>query len=279
MDKENHINIHETAFVTSTFRALDEKLSHDRYAKLWNNPKTKQWITEYLNQVSSEEIYAHCLRNRYFLDLINKLWSTKKIDVLVNFGSGFSMYPFLLDNSLVHIEIDKPEIINYKHEKVKTWQKQHKLPKRTVHFIGVDFTKDYTDTLLTAINPIIANKSSFILIEGVLFFLNRKETDALFGFFDRIQNKGDYIGSASFQDTLKDTSGYKKLLEFFEKKVSKSKGSIYQTIQDDYYHSIENYKLIDHQDFFSLSKTYGHIIKEPHSSVINENFYLLKKVK
>ena len=35
------------------------------------------WIKEYLEQVSSEEIFTHCLRNRYFLDKMKEVIKNK----------------------------------------------------------------------------------------------------------------------------------------------------------------------------------------------------------
>lgn len=277
MEKEAPITIHETAFVTSAFRAFDEKLSQDHFAKLWQNPKTEQWIAAYLDKVSSEETYTHCLRNRYFLDKVKDLAQNQEIEVLINFGSGFSMYPFLLNEKLINIEIDKPEIVDYKKIKIEKWQKENILPKRNLHFIGVDFSENYKEDLLSKINAIKADKSSFILVEGVLFFLNRNDTDNLFDFFNILQKNGDYIGSASFQETIKETIAFKNLLNFFNEKVSKTTENDYQTISDAYYNSIKNYKLMDHQDYFSLSKKYGNKINQSKELILNENFYLLKK--
>jgi len=278
LEKEENIKIHETAFVTSTFRSFDEDLSQDNFAKLWQNSKTEQWIREYLDQVSSEETYTHCLRNRYFLDKIKDLVQNQEIEVLINFGSGFSMYPFLLNDKLINIEIDKPEIVDYKKDKIKNWQKENILPKRNIHFIGVDFSENYQSDLLSKINSITANKPSFILVEGVLFFLDREETNNLFNFFNLIQKSGDYIGSASFQETIKETTAFKNLLGFFNQKVSKTNENDYQTIEDEYYSSKKDYKLIDHQDYFSLSKKYGNKTNRVKELILNENFYLLKKI-
>ncbi|GGZ65720.1 class I SAM-dependent methyltransferase [Mesonia mobilis] len=277
MSEEKNIEIHETAFVTSTFRAFDEDLSQDSFAKLWQNSNTENWIKEYLEQVSSEEIFTHCLRNRYFLDIVKDLIQNQGIQAVINFGSGFSMYPFLLNENIVHIEIDKPDIVNYKKNQIEEWQEKKIIPKRNIHFIGVDFSKDYKQELFSKIQSIKGNKSTFILIEGVLFFLSRKETNDLFNFFDTIQKNDDYIGSASFQETIKDTKAFQNLLDFFNKKVSKTSESDYQTIENQYYQSKKNYKLIDHQDYFSLSKKYGNNINQSKELILNESFYLLKK--
>ena len=276
-EQEEPIKIHETAFVTSSFRAVDEQLSQDHFAKLWENPKTTQWIDEYLALVSPEEPFTHCLRNRYFLESLKALIEQQEIEVIINFGSGFSMYPFLLHEKMIHIEIDKPEIVDYKKNQIQEWQDQGMLPKRNVHFIGVDFSNNYQEELLANIQAIKANKSTFILLEGVLFFLTRAETNKLFDFFDSIQKNGDYVGSASFQNSIKETLAFQNLLNFFNQTVSKTTEDDYQTVEDSYYHSIKNYKVIDHQDYFSLSKTYKHSVKQAKDLILNENFYLLKK--
>ncbi|SHF77272.1 Leucine carboxyl methyltransferase [Arenibacter palladensis] len=274
----NNIEIHETAFVTSTFRATDVKLSRDHFAYLWNNPKTEKWVEEYLTKVSSEESFTHCLRNRYFLEKINEHVSENRIEVLINFGAGFSMYPFLLDQNITHIEIDKPEIVEYKKMKIEQWQKEALLPKRNIHFVGVDFSKEYKEGLLATINSVKGIKKCFILIEGVLFFLDREETDGLFQLFNLVQDTGDIIGSASFQDEIKESLVFKKLMSFFGDNISKASASEYQTIPNEYYRNIENYSLIDHQDYFSLSKTYYHKIELEKELILNENFYMLQKV-
>ncbi|MDN3593954.1 class I SAM-dependent methyltransferase [Zunongwangia endophytica] len=278
MGHQKNIRVHETAFVTSAFRATDENLSHDTFARLWQNSKTEKWIIEYLKMVSSEEPFTHCLRNRYFLDEINALVQKNEIDVLINFGSGFSMYPFLLDKKLIHIEIDKPEIVTYKRQKLEHWQQENVLAKRDIHFIGVDFTSEYKSGLITKLNAIKGNRPCFILIEGVLFFLNREETNDLFELFKTVQNSGDYIGSASFQETIKNTQAFKNLLHFFNLKVAKTSKDDYQTIDDQYYTSVPNYTLIDQQDYFSLSKKYDHKVIKEKTLILNENFYLLKKI-
>jgi len=268
-----HIEIHDTAFVTCNLRASNETVSHDIYAKLWNNKGTELWVDKYLSQVTQHEAIAHCLRNRYFLDTIKKLIETNNIKVLINFGCGFSMYPFLLDNTITHIEIDKPEIIEHKKSKVEAWQDSGVLPKRDIRHIGVDFSTNYKDQLLKTIHAIKNNKPTFILLEGVIFFLNLKETNNLFKLFASIQNNGDYIGSASFRENIVENKTFKKLLKFM---AAETNIEDYLTLNDAYYNSIENYKLIDNQDYFSLSKTYLNKEGIDKSLVLNECFYILE---
>lgn len=274
---EQSIEVHETAFVTSTFRAMNEALSHDSFAKLWENEKTDIWIEHYLNEVATEDVHAHCLRNRYFLDQLKAL--TSNIDVLINFGAGFSMYPFLLDEQIIHIEIDKPTIVQHKAPRIIEWQKEGTLPKRDIHFIGVDFSTDYQSELFAKINAIKQNKRCFILIEGVLFFLSEDEITSIFNFFNSIQQKGDYIGSVSYSNDIKSTIAYKKLLKFFNQEVADISNSTYQTLEDSFYAQLPSYDLIDRQDYFSLAEKHKHTTKLSYQEILNENCYLLKKIK
>lgn len=277
MEKQN-IEIHETAFVTAYFRSLHEALSQDTYAKLWNNTATTIWATDYLNNVSSEEAKAHCLRNRYFLNTIRKLVDNNTVEVLINFGAGFSMYPYLLSELLINIEIDKPEIVSYKKRKLQDWEKKGVLPRRKIHFLATDFSTNYEITLWSEIKAIAEEKSCFILIEGVLFFLIIEEINTLFHFFNKLQQPTDYIGSASFTKEVKQTLAFKRLTTFLKRKMGNVNKHDYMTLEDTFYESISDYTLLEHEDYFSLSETYHNTIMSSKTTILNEHFYLLQKI-
>lgn len=272
-----NIEIHETAFVTAYFRSLHESLSQDTYAKLWNNTATTAWATDYLNNVSSEEAKAHCLRNRYFLNTVRKLIASNTVEVLINFGAGFSMYPYLLSEQLINIEIDKPEIVSYKKRQLQDWEEQGILPKRNIHFLAADFSTDYVTALCSKINALAGDKPCFILIEGVLFFLNFEAINTLFRFFNTLQQPMDYIGSASFTKEIRDTLAFKQLIAFLKRKMENVNEHDYMTVEDTFYESIAEYKLLEHEDYFSLSETYKNTITSSKTAILNEHFYLLQK--
>ncbi len=276
---EKNIEIHETAFMTSMFRAMNVSLSKDSYSKLWNNRKTKAWVTDYLKEVSEEEISTHCVRNRFFLDKIQQLFKEHNIEILINFGAGFSMYPFLLNASLEHIEIDKSDIIEHKKNRISNWMKVGELPKRKIHFLGADFEENYEEELYTKIQTIKNNKKSFVLIEGVLFFLHRDKAEKLFDFFNNIQNKGDYLGSVSFSHSIKETNAFSRLLHFFNARISKTTKEDYLTLQTNFYKEKLAYKIKEHKDYFTYSKEVNHSVNKRETDILNENFYLLEKTK
>ena len=273
------LEVHETAFLISIFRASNVELSKDKFANLWSNSSSKLLSEDIINNVSEHEPFTHCLRNRYFYEALKRLIIKKEIEVIINFGCGFSMYPFLLDKSLTYIEVDKPDVIEYKKKKVLKWQTEKVLPERHIHFISSDFKRGYETDLLAKILRIKKAKPSFILIEGVLFFLTKEETNVTFNLFDQIQSKGDYIGSVSYRKEMEKAEVFNRLLKLFKDQLSLGQQFNYQTISDDFYHNQRNYKMIDYQDYYGLSKIYSPLNAfVGQEDILNESMYLLQKI-
>jgi O-methyltransferase involved in polyketide biosynthesis len=274
---KNAIKIHETAFVTAAYRASNEELSKDEYSNLWRNPKTDVWVKGFMRKVSIAEPFVHCLRNRFFYESIKRLIKDNEIEVLINFGCGFSMYPFLFDEKLTNIEIDQRELIDYKKEHIRNWTREGKLPKRKIHYISKDFNLEKNE-LEEEVKLITKGKPSFVLLEGVIFFLSKASTDELVELIGRIQAKGSYFGSVSFLNDIEDTDCFKKLIKFSEKEVVFNSKFEYLTLPTAYYETLSEYRLIEHEDYVSLSRKYC-----PEKtiyngrSILNENMYLLKR--
>ncbi|WP_297693706.1 class I SAM-dependent methyltransferase [uncultured Eudoraea sp.] len=271
------INIHETAFVTASFRMGDVALSKDRYAYLWSKSSIDIHAERYSTAVSSYEPYAHCLRNRYFYDTINELMNKNKIEVLINFGCGFSMYPYLLENSLDYIEIDKSDVVTHKKEMTTKWEREGKLPRRKITYLEADFNLRSQDKLYEQVIALKNGRKSFILLEGVLFFLSKDDTKRLFKLFDRIQEPDEYLGSVSFLPQLEKQLVFKKLIDYVESNLEKNKRFQYQTVAEKFYRNLKNYELMNHEDTFSLSARYEPKRFLPKEEVLNEHMYLLKK--
>ena len=277
MSNSKNIKVSDTAFVTCAFRRLNEKLSGDYYAKLWKNQNAEDILNDYISNVSTEEIETHCIRNRYFLETLKHLIEKKEIDVLINFGAGFSMYPFLLNDAITHIEIDKPEVVDYKKEAIAEFILQEKLPERDITYIGVDFSQDYFDSLLSKLKTIVGEKSCFIIIEGVLFFLNKSETEIIFNLFNELQNKNDYVGSVSYTEAVRETNAFSRLIAYANQGLKDASTEGCQIVPNSFYENLECYNLIDQKDYYSCSDLYHHKPKLSPNNILNESFYLLQK--
>ncbi len=271
------IEIHETAFVTATFRASNEELSKDLYSDYWRNKKTDNWNKNYVQKVSLEEPFLHCLRNRFFYETIKKLIDKKEIEAIINFGCGFSMYPFLFEDDIIHVEIDQQNIINYKKNRIQNWVKEGKLPNRKIHYLAKDFNSQKKE-LEGEIKSIIGDKPSFVILEGVVFFLSETSTNELIDLISRIQTKGSYFGSVSFLNRINDSDCFKRLIAFFKDELIPNSKFEYLTLPTSYYENLSNYELVEHEDYLSLSKEYTpeKTIKNE-DAILNENMYLLYK--
>lgn len=95
-----NVEVHDTAFVISCFRASDEVLSGDPYSKFLITEKAQEWVRTYTEEVCPNEPFVHCLRNRFFLDQISSFFQENENGVLINIGSGFSWRPFFADRPL-----------------------------------------------------------------------------------------------------------------------------------------------------------------------------------
>ncbi|WP_219009219.1 class I SAM-dependent methyltransferase [Aquimarina litoralis] len=273
------MQIHETAFIVSTYRSYHESVSKDIYAKLWNNPKTEALIPDILNSVSSKEAILHSLRNRFFYENLQSFFKKNSGGTLINFGAGFSMYQFLLDPTVSTIEIDKEDIIEYKRKRIHFWTIEGKLPKRDTSYISFDFNHDSAETMVNELKKMIHQKPIFIVLEGVLFFLDQKVTHKLFKVFEDIQSAGDLVGSVSYIPEIEKTNVYKRLLHYFNSHNSTNDSFAHQTIPTSYYTQINGYRLKEHTHEYELSKLYtpDAQIDNP-NDILNEHLYLLERV-
>ncbi|WP_062059928.1 class I SAM-dependent methyltransferase [Aquimarina longa] len=274
------MKIHETAFIVSTYRSYHEDISKDIYAKLWNNTKTELLIPSILKSISKDEAILHSLRNRFFYERINSFFTKNNGGTLINFGAGFSMYQFIIDDTVSTIEIDKREIIDYKKNKIDLWVDQNKLPYRETLYTAIDFNQKTEKEIIEMLYPLIKKKPTFILLEGVLFFLDQQTTNKLFRVFNKLQNQGDLVGVVSYLPEIEKTEVYQRLLNYFDTHNSTNDSFNHQTIATSYYKKIKGYRLQEHIDEFQLSKIYT-----PQNSFIdktqllNENMYILENYK
>ncbi len=273
------MQIHETAFVVSTYRSHHEDISKDIYAKLWNNPATDAIIPDIFKRVSKYEAILHSLRNRFFYERMNTFFKKNEGGTLINFGAGFSMYQFSFGNYVNTIEIDKKDIIDYKKDKVDHWTKEGKLPTRDITYSAIDFTKNNANKIVESLKPLIQKEPIFILLEGVLFFLDKKTTKTLFEVFKMLQKPGDLLGVVTYLPEVENTTVYKRLLHYFDSNNDTHDSFCHQTIPEAYFHEIDKYQLIEKTDEFELSKKYAPTIKIGHKNqILNETIFLLEKI-
>ncbi len=273
------MEIHETAFVVSTYRSYHEDVSKDTYAKLWNNEATDALIPDILKSVSEHEAILHSLRNRFFYERMYSFFKENNGGTLINFGSGFSMYQFSFEDNVSTIEIDKKDIVDYKKEKVDAWTLEGTLPNRNIQYASIDFNTHTEEQMIAYLTPLLEKRPTFILLEGVLFFLDKKTSNKLFNVFKGLQKPGDLVGSVSYLPEIEKTEVYHRLLHYFDSHNDTNDSFMHQTTPHSFYQNIDGYTLKEFNDEFKLSKTYT-----PESGitdkteVLNENMYILERI-
>lgn len=273
------MKIHETAFITCAYRASDPDLSGDRYACLFGNELTDRWVEAVVGEVSPYEPFLHCLRNRHWLDTMEDYFRLHPGGVLVNWGAGFSMYPFLIDGQIDCLDVDQPDIVQYKKELLAGWVNEGRIPVRKVHYLEADFRQEDHDSLLADVRQWIDGRPSFFVLEGVLYFLTAEVTDRLFKTLAAAQQPGDMLGCVSFLPEAADTEVQHRLDDFFDRNNLSGDTFSHQLLSTESYRQREGYRLTDHQDYCTLSVRYApqRAISD-RKAILNENMYLLERI-
>ena len=98
------------------------------------NNKSREFVNKYLKEVSPVENELISIRNRFFLDELKFFFNLHKNSVFINLGAGFSNYPFLLNSNHRFCEVDCPEIIKVKINRISEFEKKGIFPKRDITF-------------------------------------------------------------------------------------------------------------------------------------------------
>lgn len=191
--------VEDTASWMAGCRAEMPELSGDKYAHLWLNPASRVKHKDYTTKVSPSENIALSLRNRFFLERIRTFFASDPDAVLVNIGAGFSSYPFLLDGNRTYFEADCPDNISEKVRKIKELYADHLLPRRDIGFYPIDLC-DQQDisSMFEDIGNFVRGKKSFILLEGLVYYLPPESTASLFCHAAAVQEFGSLLGVVSW---------------------------------------------------------------------------------
>lgn len=170
-------NIADTAYLVAMYRALESERSDalfkDPYARLLAGGKGAM-LVEVLGD--KERITnAIALRTRLIDEQIEKLVKYKKIDTVLNLAAGLDTRPYRLSlpSSLNWIEVDFPEILTEKEEKL-----QHAKPICSLERIKLDITDSF---LRKGLFGEITRKYQQVLVitEGLLSYLPEIEVAAI----------------------------------------------------------------------------------------------------
>jgi O-methyltransferase involved in polyketide biosynthesis len=222
VDFENHIS--DSAFLVNESRARRREMSLDRYAEQWVLPEQRERIrklwTDFSAQVYPFDDMVLSLRNRFFLDRLQAFVNIHAEPALVNLGAGFTSYPFLLDRCIHVLEVDLPHVTTYKKLRINTLKEAGVLPDRPIEFCDVNLT--YPEELVRfekALRATLEGKPSFVLMEGLTYYLDAASLDRLFELFLKYQSVGSIVAFDYWKPELSDQPIFVRLRQFFERQL------------------------------------------------------------
>jgi O-methyltransferase involved in polyketide biosynthesis len=217
-------NISASAFLVNESRARRRGMSLDRYAEQWVLPEQREQIAKLWDDFSAQ-VYPFddvvlSMRNRFFLDRLQAFVNIHAEPALVNLGAGFTSYPFLLDRSIRVLEADLPHVTAYKKLRISSLKEAGLLPVRTIEFCDVNLT--YPDELVRferAVRATLEGRPSFILMEGLTYYLDPTLLNKLFEVFSKYQSVGSLVALDYWEPELAEQPVFVRLRQFFERQL------------------------------------------------------------
>lgn len=190
MDKTVTQNVSGTAFLVNVSRSKRVEISKDVYAHLWITPESISLWDEFAAKAYPNDDINLSLRNRFFLEHLKGFIANNENGVFINIASGFTNYPFLIDGDCKFVEIDLPNIIGFKRDKTDQWMAENKLPRRKIEFISADLNDALQrKTIHKALGTIIGNRPSFVIMEGLTYYLKEEVLNDIFKMLGNIQTQ------------------------------------------------------------------------------------------
>lgn len=250
----------ETAFMIARLRALDPNLSRDPWAHLW----ASLWTTKTAQRFEQEMISRHvpgdpvatCLRNRFFLEALLSFEKVHGMCTFLNIGAGLTSYPYFLSSNSTAMEIDLPEITEFKRKKIKEFENESKIPERNIEFISLDLNEITSQKKLIEVITRHANRGPFfVLIEGLLFCLQPKTVDHLFKLLGVELPKKSEVACSAFSSEVRHSQGIEGIREFHESEFETDFDK-FVWLGESYFQNLKGFSFLEATNYTELEKKY-----------------------
>jgi methyltransferase (TIGR00027 family) len=170
-------NISDTARWVAFYRAMEterpDAIFHDRYARKLAGERGEQ-IVNTLRRGKSQS-WSMVVRTKLLDDILLRTLDGGSVDVVLNLAAGLDARPYRLSlpASLRWVEVDLPEMIDYK-EKMLAGETPHcRLERITLDLANVSARQE----LFARINS--EARGVFVMTEGLLIYLEQEQVAAL----------------------------------------------------------------------------------------------------
>jgi O-methyltransferase involved in polyketide biosynthesis len=231
----------------------------------------------------SRDVYPYddielALRNRFFLERLNNCNNRNINTVFVNIGAGFTSYPFLIDRPCPCVEVDYPHVIGFKRSMIEKWRSEELLPERKVDFFEADLTDEKDVKLLeNYLAPLLAGTPSFILMEGLTYYLDVRVLNRLFVLFSTVQTRGSILAFDYWKPDVLGHPVFNRFRMFFGDRLGHAQ-SDYNLFDLDAVAAIDGYDIVETTDIQSLEKEYSQTdCLQSYEDILPEQYAVLIK--
>jgi len=268
----------ESAFLVNESRARRVDISLDRYAQLWVSDTTKELWEDFAKKVYPYDAIELGLRNRFFLDQLRMFIGSVVDPVFVNMGAGFTSYPFLVEEPCRCIEVDLNYVIEYKQKQIETWIQKGKLPDRRIEYISADLScATERKHLQIKLRSVVHNDLSFILFEGITYYLNESVLTALFELCAALQKSGSVLAFDYWDPSIESNPVFLRLKRFFAERFGYKETS-YTLFDSDFIQRMQGYTVVEYSDIQKLEKRYlPTTLLKKKKEILPENYVVLKR--
>lgn len=273
--------VHDSAFIVNAFRARFPQVSADHHATLWLCERHEHWATHYAQHVGPSEVLVHALRHRFFLERLQAFLAATPEAALINIGAGFTNYPYLIQPDIPCCEVDTAFTVAFKQQKLAEFEAQGLLPARPITFLPLDDLNDLAQLsgLLARLWTWLEGRPSFVLLEGVLFYLHLSTIESLLAGLASIQGEGGIVATTSFRPEECQKEMFHRLVSYCTTDYQQAHFSP-TTVPTSFYRRQQGYAVLDHRSCFDLQRLYAP--QEPLGAaedVLEEDLYLLLRTR
>jgi O-methyltransferase involved in polyketide biosynthesis len=268
----------ESAFLVNESRARRVDISQDRFAHLWVSTATQKLWEEFTAEVYPYDAIELGLRNRFFLDTLRFFVRSAPNPVFVNMGAGFTSYPFLIEDPCRCIEVDLKQVIGFKQQQIESWVKNGRLPRRTIEFIPADLRNAVDrERLQTRLVPPLAVASSFVLFEGITYYLEEAALRALFELCATVQRAGSVLAFDYWEPRIADNPVFLRYKKFCAERFG-HRDTRYTLLNEAFLGRISGYTMVEQTDIQRLEQRYlGSVLLKNSNEILPENYVVLQR--
>ncbi len=291
-------SVEDTALVTASFRSSFPEISHDPLSRHLVTPAAAEIHADVIRHINADEPLAHAVRNRFFLDQLRDFFRQYPDGVFINLGAGFSMYPYLLDSEAFplasFIEVDTPAQLKHKSRTIAKLQKiqGHELiPQRDVMYVSCDLCcEEDLSALASELHAVVEDRATFVLLEGVLYFLSVQSLDKLFHFLSEVQvtarapEKMHLLGCVAYAPEIQHQESFRLLSTYIDKNFQAgehartSESGERAFLPRTFFENLMGYRLTAATSTLGCVEHYGvheHLVNR--ERLLEEQFYLLQR--